>query len=296
MLRFSLQNLHPRAFGYASLLLLLSGAAGQAPTSSKPDIRKIDFMNYTWRPDCLPDDKTGKPMTIRTKDGEYTTGTDTDRTYFKILGVAYGDLNSDGIEEAVVRTLCNTGGTGQFTDGILFTMRRGRPEQLTTLGMGDRADGGIHDVSIENGHLRVLRYGGKSGACCPDYIDTYVYKMIAGRLIAVGKPTRSDYRDQEGYRAVRRVQFARGTSATTLSGQTKGSDEYLLGASAGQIMNITGEGSNVTFELHAPDGSEMPPIRHGLQTTIRLPAAGDYRITINALNENGTYSIRISIH
>lgn len=287
---------HLRVMSYVLIFVLLSIAAGQAPTPDKQAIRRTDFKNYTYHPDCLGGDNVSKGEAVRVRNGEYMQGKDIDRVYFAVQEVVYGDLNSDGVEEAVVRTLCNTGGTGQFTDGIIFTVRNNRPVFVTTLGTGDRADGGIQSVRIENGLLKVDRYGGNSGACCPDYIETYTFKLRSSELVAVGKPVTSDYNDPHNDRTVRRVQFQRGRSATTLKGTTTGIDEYLLGARAGQSMTLHITGNNLSLSLLSADGTELPQPSLNQPLTVKLPVTGDYRIVVDATTKGkASYTIAVTI-
>jgi hypothetical protein len=281
--------------GYAFLLILLSVAAGQAPTRDQQSIRQTDFKNFTYRPDCLGEDKSGKPESVRARDGSYQRWSGDDQVYFEVLGTVYGDLTGDGKEEALVRTLCNTGGTGQFTDGIIFTLQQGRPVPVATLGIGDRADGGIHDVRIENGLLKVARYGGTSGACCPDYIETYTFRLQNGRLVAVGKPARSDYTDREGYRSVRRIQFQKGSTSATVKGSTTGMAEYLLGARAGQTLTLRVSGANLSLRLMAPDGADLGPPVPNTPLSVKLPATGDYRIAVEAAQNKTEFTIEVTI-
>lgn len=218
-------------------LLFLLGAAWSAAQASKQAIRKIDFRNFSYET-CFGDEK----KTTRITKGKYSSkikeGDISYSVYFEVRDVVYGDLDGDGQEEAVVETLCNGGGTGQFTDGLIYRLQNGKLVHIGSVGVGDRADGGIHEIKIINGQLKVGRYGGNAGACCPEYIQTYTYKLTGKGLVEVGKPVQSDYVSKEGNYAVRRLQFARGTSSTVIKGTTKGSETYLIGARAGQTMRL----------------------------------------------------------
>ncbi|MFN7945458.1 MAG: hypothetical protein U0Z53_08905 [Blastocatellia bacterium] len=283
-----------RVMAYTILFILLSIAAGQAPTADHQAIRQVDFKNFAYQPDCIGDDRNHRP-TIRVKNGSFTREKEDDRLYFEVREVVYGDLTGDGQEEAVVLTLCNTGGTGQFTDGIVFTMRQGRPAVIATLGIGDRADGGIHEVKIENGLLKVSRYGGTSGACCPDYIETYTFRMSGGKLAPVGKPVREDFVDHEGSRSVQRVRFQKGSTTATLKGSTAGTAEYLLGARAGQAMTLRITGRDLSLRLMSPDGSDLGPPVLNTPLTVKLPASGDYRIVIETAKGRADYTLEVTI-
>src|SRR5687768_15295423 len=124
---------------YLSLLALtalasLLAAGSLAPTASaqaSADIRRVDFRNFAYKAGI-----GGEAASV--VDGTFHRDDEDDRLYFEVVDVDYGDLTGDGREEAVVTTLENTGGTGQFTDGLIFTMRDGKPNLLGAVGVGDR--------------------------------------------------------------------------------------------------------------------------------------------------------------
>ena len=280
---------------YTLLFILLSVIVGQAPTADHQAIRRVDFKNFTYQPDCLGSGERNHRPSVRVSNGSFTREKEDDRVYFEVGAVIYGDLTGDGQEEAVVRTLCNTGGTGQFSDGIIFTMRQGRPAVIATLGIGDRADGGIHDVRIEHGLLKVARYGGTSGACCPDFIETATFKLTGSQMIAVGKPVRSDYIDPDSSREVRRVRFQKGSSTATLKGATAGTTEYLLGARAGQTVTLRITGRDLSLQLMSPDGADLGQPALNTPLTVKLPVNGDYRIVIETAKGKADYALEVTI-
>jgi hypothetical protein len=297
MLRQHSRIILSHSLGLLSLLTAARAAAGFGQAANQPpSVRQVDFRNFTYRPACLGLD--GKTPPIRVKDGEYSRDNGVeDRVYFKVVDVVFGDLDGDSQEEAIVETVCNTGGTGNFSDGIIFKLKNGRPAPVATLGMGDRADGGIHKIAVENGLIKVGRYGGSSGACCPDYVDTYTHKLAGGKLVDVGKPVRGDFVDAEGYRAVRRVRFERGASSATLKGATKGTSEYILGARAGQTLSVSSSGGGYTLELRADTGDELPQPVAGKPFSVKLPKNGDYRVVVSAADEKkpATYTLEVGI-
>src|SRR5215207_2576006 len=97
-------------FVFKLLALLIFGAGAHAQT----DIRKVDFKNFTHSAYCAGN----SPQRIAVKAGEFSKETQeagyVDRFYFKVFATAFGDVNSDGNDDAVVLTVCNTGGTGNF--------------------------------------------------------------------------------------------------------------------------------------------------------------------------------------
>ncbi len=158
---------------------------GDTDDLSRHAIRRVDFLNFIYTPACTFT-YDGRHNTVGVVDGVYRRHL----LDFSIRQIAYGDLTGDGLEEAVVVSRCNHGGTGWFDEGFVFELRRGIPTLLTRIEGGDRAAAGIVDVRVADGRLQVGRYGGANGRCCPDWIETRTYRLDGTRLIEVGRPTR----------------------------------------------------------------------------------------------------------
>lgn len=78
-----------------------------------------------------------------------------------------GDLNGDGLDEAVALLRSSGGGTGSFTHLVVFGRESGRPVQLAGVGLGDR-------IMLRAGHIDRARIvvdtiesGPEDPACCP---------------------------------------------------------------------------------------------------------------------------------
>ena len=101
-----------------------------APARAQADIRGVDFKNFLYQPSCTDMEDGKKPENIKVKNGEFERSKEmegyTDRFYFEVRGIEYGDLTGDGKDEALILTNCNTGGTGQFTEGLIYTMKAGK--------------------------------------------------------------------------------------------------------------------------------------------------------------------------
>lgn len=177
-------------------VLAYSSIGVQAQT----DIRKVNFNNFTYKPYCTGDEtgdasytitvKKGKFENVILKNGVYETKDDAYPDYFEVDKITYGDLDGDKKDEAVIRTLCNTGGTGQFSEGFVYTMTRsGKPKLLTRFAGGDRGFGGLQSAKIQNGFLLVERNDGEAN-CCADFTLTTRYRWNKSKLVAVGKPAR----------------------------------------------------------------------------------------------------------
>ena len=85
-----------------------------------------------------------------------------------------------------------------------YTLQNNKPKLLWSFGTGDRADGGLKKIYVENGELIVELFGenkfvdGKweshipkekfRGACCPSlYTETH-FKWNGKKFIVEGKP------------------------------------------------------------------------------------------------------------
>jgi len=269
------------AAGILSLAALAAPAAAQVGDAHR-GIRAVDFRNFTYDEACV-----GEGRRITVTNGEFSQGDEMDRIFFAVIDVAYGDLTGDGVDEAIVRTICNTGGTGQFSDGSVFVMRAGKPVEVATLGIGDRADGGIHDLRIENARIVVERYGQEhSGACCPEYIETYRLRLDGTRLASAGPTTRRAFQryDDAGSGAAQRVRFLKGTSSVTLSGLTNGNEKFVFGARSGQTLAIrfTSKDPKASVRVTDAAGKRLMTLQPNERWSGELPSSGDFTIAIDS--------------
>jgi hypothetical protein len=164
----------------------------QPSETASGDIRRVDFRNFTYPALCAGEGEAAGGLPVR--DGEYSRIGSADPLYFSVASVSYGDLTGDGQAEAAVATDCNTGGTGQFSEGLVFSMRDGRAALIARLEVGDRAYGGIAGLKIEDGQLVVERYATDEGGpyCCPRYIDTTRLRWDGERLTPAGGAVRRE--------------------------------------------------------------------------------------------------------
>ena len=117
----------------------------------------------------------------------------------------YGDLTSDGSEEAAVSVSYELGGTSSFSAVFVYTMTNGKPRLLARLKGGDRAHGAIESVKILNGRLSVGRYKPTADDCnaCYGFIETTRYEWRATGFVKVGAATRPFEPSQRGRRFAR---------------------------------------------------------------------------------------------
>lgn len=258
------------------------------------DIHKTDFRSFIYRPSCadFESSEANVPVTVTGGRFEGRAGTDLEGTYFEVQEVVYGDLNGDGRDEAVVRTICNTGGTGQFDEGFVFGMKDGKPALLGRIPGGDRASGGVRCVRFEGGALKVERVGSESGAARGiDFVDTETWKLQAAGLAEAGPAV---HRWLTTARPVKPIRFEKGKSSGTAAGRTDEVDEYSFGAREGQTMTVhlKAPKGNAAFEIMIDDYTVT------CRTTDwsgKLPASGRYRVYVLATKGTASYTLEVGI-
>jgi hypothetical protein len=262
--------------------------AGSGKTQLDQQIRKVDFKNFTYEASCAGD----SPQKVTVKNGEFSSEKKedgyVDRFYFNVFAVTYGDLNGDDSEEAIVLTSCNTGGTGQFTEGFIYTLKDGKPALFGDIPGGDRADGGLREARVDNGQLVVESNdaGPDGGTCCPQFIITTRYDASTGKLKQVGKE------DRRSLFPSQRVTFPKGSSGTTINVKIPSEEgkRFIVGAREGQILDVSVDNSKASFRLL--EDAETTENAKGFSA--RLPKDGDY--TIEVTNYEGSpITVNVSI-
>lgn len=255
---------------------------------AQTDIHGVDFKNFTYSASCAGE----KPEKVTIKDGEFLRETKmedyTDRFSFGVMAITYGDLNGDGKDEAVVLSICNTGGTGQFTEGFVFTMKAGKPTLWQRIPGGDRADGGLVKATVEGGLLLIEanESSTNSGACCPEFTVTEKYRLTANKMVAVGKGVRRELYPRE------RLSFDKGTSGKTFTVKIGSYDRkrYVLSAGAGQTMTVSTDVDGADARLL--DDAEVTDGKNSF--TAKLPKKGDYTIEV-ANNTDSEQTITVTV-
>ena len=268
----------------------ITGEGGTGKGDVDKAIRKIDFKNFAYEPYCAGEE----PAKVTVKNGEYSKETKeddyTDRFYFNILDITYGDVDADNKEEAIILTNCNTGGTGQFTEGFVYTLKADKAALLTRFEGGDRAYGGLRSAKVENGLLVVERndVGEEGGACCPEFSVTTKYKWNGKELQTSGAEVRKELYPEE------KVSFAKGASKTTINVTVDEIKRYSLGARAGQTLTVSTNTDSVTVSLITGDAN----VTEGMNGfSARLKENGKYVIQLQNIAEKpAAVTVTIEIH
>ncbi len=121
--------------------------------------------------------------TVTLVNGMYSENTASGSYTVRMLDkYAFGDLNGDGLEDAGIILVENSGGTGQFESVIAVYDSGGTPAQAGQAMLGDRVL--INSVSISNGviHLDMVVHGPNDPLCCPSQAQKHSYWMIGSQL------------------------------------------------------------------------------------------------------------------
>ncbi|HTX79642.1 MAG TPA: Gmad2 immunoglobulin-like domain-containing protein [Longilinea sp.] len=125
--------------------------------------------------------------TVSLTDGSYQEGAG-GNSYSVILldnTMAFGDLDGDGVADAVAVVSENGGGSGEFESLIAILDQAGTPAQVSAAQLGDRVQ--INAVSIQDGQvmLQMLVQGPNDPMCCPSLPVTETYVLSNGNLVLV---------------------------------------------------------------------------------------------------------------
>lgn len=96
---------------------------------------------------------------------------------------ASGDLNADGVEDAVAFLRTQNGGTGHFVEMAAVLNQAGAPYNISTVDLGDRVI--VESVQITDGViiLAMRVQGPNDGMCCPSQLETWQFRLENDQII-----------------------------------------------------------------------------------------------------------------
>jgi hypothetical protein len=102
----------------------------------------------------------------------------------------------------------------------------------------------------------------------------------------------------ESHSGPERIRFASGTDTTTVTGETAGEKQYILGARKEQLMTVElTEGQNTfLFAVTDSGGNELDRAAYTARWTGVLPKTGDYHITVSKTDTENTERFPYAFH
>jgi hypothetical protein len=96
---------------------------------------------------------------------------------------ASGDLDQDGVADAAVLLVENSGGSGSFTYLAAVLNANGIPVNTSTILLGDRVKVQSIQVADNQIHLSILTHAPKDALCCPTQEAEMKFLLKAGQLV-----------------------------------------------------------------------------------------------------------------
>jgi hypothetical protein len=96
---------------------------------------------------------------------------------------AFGDLDGDGVDDAAALLVESSGGSGSFVYLAVLRNREGKPANVATQLLGDRAQ--IQALAIAESRLRVkmVTHGPDDPMCCPTQEVEQIFELREGSLV-----------------------------------------------------------------------------------------------------------------
>jgi hypothetical protein len=96
---------------------------------------------------------------------------------------AFGDLDGDGVEDAAVLLVENSGGSGSFVYLAAVLNGDGNPENVATTLLVDRAQ--VQSLTVDGGRIAVgmVIHGPDDPMCCPTQEVEQVYELVGDALV-----------------------------------------------------------------------------------------------------------------
>lgn len=117
-------------------------------------------------------------------DGEFRREDPTNALYTRLLDdkIAYGDIDGDGLEDAAIILVSNTGGSGNFVDLLAVSGAGGIAQSIGAAFLGDRV--AVQSITIVDQQVIVnmITQGPNDPSCCPTLNVTATYELQDGEL------------------------------------------------------------------------------------------------------------------
>jgi hypothetical protein len=147
----------------------------------------VDLQNAEY---TLTDMVNGNPLTIRLSSGIFQRGNDSTQPDFMQVrmgdAVAFGDLNGDGIPDAVITLAVNFGGTGVFVFLVAVLNENGLPRHVASHFVDDRPIIKQLIIDQQTIHVDTIVHGPDDPGCCPAEPISLDLRLTSGVLTLIG--------------------------------------------------------------------------------------------------------------
>jgi len=260
------------AFIVISCLLFAVTVSGQQKEELRTKLFNQVLSDYKELRECLEKEEGGLPKAQEN------------------MGVEEMDLNRDRVNEYEVE-ISGPCSCGMVNCSIYVYRKNGQGFESI---LDDAAGYGVEMLKTSTNGYRDLLVTARDTAATQSQMtykfDGKQYREARNMLVQV--------ETGETKPAVRRLQFKRVTSQTTVQGKVSIAlpDTYLVGARAGQVMTVklTAVGKAVRFLLMSPSTRSLVADNARDWTGV-LDETGDYTIIIDADERNSVYSMVVSI-
>jgi hypothetical protein len=178
-------------------------------TLTTSPIGQFDFKNHTYPFPRGWQDADSREFTL--ENGRRPISKE--RIGITYLTTKYGDATGDGEDEAFVILRIDTGGGGIPHVVYVFSRKADEPELIWHFRTGDKADGGLKDMRVEDGQLVVELYGqdryvlgevetmridgDEEQLCCPTHFTRTHYKWNGSNFLMQGKRETFSLKDED---------------------------------------------------------------------------------------------------
>ena len=158
---------------------------GQVTTQSNSALDPQSLKNLEYHLGIIKEAQTDGNGVINLKDGLFAEAIPNSSSKLKVdyVDSATGDLNGDGVEDAVVLLAINTGGTGTFMQLAAVLNQIGQLKHIDTADLGDRTK--VNSIQIEDGIIKVqtIVHSASDPQCCPSLEKLQEFVLQGDRLI-----------------------------------------------------------------------------------------------------------------
>ena len=126
---------------------------------------------------------------VRVRDGEWVQEDIEDRQRLSVMDQGLrGDLDGDGLPDAVVLLVYSGGGSGVFHSLAAVLNEQGRLRHASSIALGDRIQ--VKSLSMNGARVaaRLVVHGQGDAMCCPTQLVFREFGLEQGRLVEVYGP------------------------------------------------------------------------------------------------------------